>query len=74
MGNPWIDHIKKVKASNVKLFEKGGLKAIILLAKESYKSVAPKKGKSVTKGKKSKGKKSRKSKKGKKGKKGTRKN
>lgn len=72
MGNPWIDHIKKVKASNVKLFQKDGLKAIILLAKESYKSVASKKGKSVTKGKK--GKKSRKSKKGKKGKKGTRKN
>ena len=66
MGNPWIEHIKKVKESNIKLFKTDGLKAIILLAKESYKS-----GSTPTKEEKSKVKKSlKKSKKGKKGKKG----
>ena len=38
MGNPWIKHLMTVKKANEPLFKKDGLKAIILLAKESYHS------------------------------------
>lgn len=38
MGNPWIKHLMTVKKANESLFKKDGLKAIILLAKESYHS------------------------------------
>lgn len=38
MGNPWIKHLMTVKKANESVFKKDGLKAIILLAKESYHS------------------------------------
>ena len=37
MANAWMEHVKKVRKENPKLMEKGGLKAILKLAGNTYK-------------------------------------
>ena len=37
MANAWIAHVKKTKEMYPQIMQKGGLKAIILKAKETYK-------------------------------------
>lgn len=37
MANAWIEHVKKTKDQHPALMQSGGLKAIIMKAKETYK-------------------------------------
>lgn len=61
MGNPWMDHVKKIKEENPELMKKDGLKAVLKLAGKTYKrKPGAKKPKQTKKNKKNKMKKNKK--------------